>query len=464
MPNALAYLVLPLWPLVVMVLFERLPRERALIWSILGGYLILPPVANIDLPAIPPMDKLSIPALSAYLVARFRMGYAVPLIPRNRLAQVLLALFVLGPFGTVLVNPELIAVATRQSLPGLTPYDAFSICAAQVFAIMTFALGRSLLASPESLREILVAVVAGCLVYSVPMLIEIRLSPQMNVWVYGFFQHSFEQMMRQGGFRPIVFLEHGLWVAFLAMTAAVAAAALAREAPAEDKRRRYLITGYLMVLLVLCKSIGSLVFALALVPLAVLTSQRWQIRVAAAMALLALCYPVLRALDYVPVQDLLDFARRFSADRAGSLQFRFDNELLLLEHAQQKFWFGWGGYDRNLLHDPWDGRVTTISDGRWIIVLGQLGWVGYLAEFGLIGLPILLIWYESIRRRGRPLAPAVAPMALILGINMVDMLPNATLTPLTWLFAGALLGHAERLAAERRTMVHGEAPLIRTLI
>ncbi len=36
-------------------------------------------------------------------------------------------------------------------------------------------------------------------------------------------------------------------------------------------------------------------------------------------------------------------------------------------------------------------------------------------------------------------------MALVLVINILDLLPNATLTPLTWLLSGALLGYAEYL-------------------
>lgn len=466
MPNSLAYIALVLWPLVVVVLFQRLPRERALIWAILGGYLVLPPVANIDLPAIPPMDKLSIPALSAYLVARFKMGYDVPLIPRNNLARILLAIFVLGPFGTVLVNPETIPVATKAPLPGLVPYDAISIIAGQVFVIMTFAMARSLLASAAALREIMIAMVIGGLVYSIPMLVEIRLSPQINVWIYGFFQHSFEQMMRQGGYRPIVFLEHGLWVAFFAMIAAIAAASLTRAASAEDRPRLLLVTGYLMVLLVLCKSIGSLVYALALVPMVYLAPQRWLIRLAVAMAMLALAYPVLRAAGHIPADELVAFAARYSAERAQSLEYRFVNEAMLMDHAFVKPWFGWGGYERNLMHDPWDGRVLTISDGRWIIVLGTLGWVGYIGEFGLLALPILLIWREAAARRGSNLTAPVGAAMVILGVNMVDMLPNATLTPLTWLFAGALLGHAEWLADERRNIrrnAERDAPM-RTLI
>jgi hypothetical protein len=35
-------------------------------------------------------------------------------------------------------------------------------------------------------------------------------------------------------------------------------------------------------------------------------------------------------------------------------------------------------------------------------------------------------------------------VALILAVNVFDLIPNATITPLTWMFAGAVLGLAEQ--------------------
>ncbi|MDO9526790.1 MAG: hypothetical protein Q7J57_14835 [Gemmobacter sp.] len=449
MPNALAFLALLIWPIVVVVLFRRMPIERALIWSILGGYLFLPPVVAIDLPAVPPIDKMSIPALSAYLVCTLMLGHKVPLLPQSITGRALFALFIVAPIGTALTNPEWIMVPFHPPLSGLTLYDSLSIMALQAFVLMTWALARRFLATAAAMRELLIALVVGGLIYSIPMLIEIRLSPQMNVWIYGYFQHSFEQMMRNGGFRPIVFLAHGLWVAFFAMTALLAALALARHEPPKDRKRLLVAAAYLGVLLVLCKSVGSLIYGVALAPVVLVAAQRNMIILAAAMAVFALAYPMLRIGGYIPVDWLLEQAGRISPDRQQSLQFRFDNEALLLEHALKKPWFGWGGYERNLLHDDITGRVNTISDGRWVIIFGIFGWTGFIAEFGIQALPLLLLLREVRVLKPAAIAAPLGALALIHGVNMIDMLPNGTLTPLTWLIAGALLGHAEALAAQR---------------
>ena len=59
MPNGIAYLALLAWPMVCLVMFRNLNVQRALIWSLLGGYLLLPPIAEFNLPLVPSMDKTS---------------------------------------------------------------------------------------------------------------------------------------------------------------------------------------------------------------------------------------------------------------------------------------------------------------------------------------------------------------------------------------------------------------------
>ena len=115
-----------------------------------------------------------------------------------------------------------------------------------------------------------------------------------------------------------------------------------------------------------------------------------------------------------------------------------------MARAAEKPLFGWGGWGRSLIRDAETGAFLTIPDGRWIIIFGTFGWLGYVCEFGLLALPLLMVG-AMCGATMRELSPMVAPLCLILGITMMDMLLNATLTPLTWLTAGALLGYAEKL-------------------
>jgi hypothetical protein len=86
------------------------------------------------------------------------------------------------------------------------------------------------------------------------------------------------------------------------------------------------------------------------------------------------------------------------------------------------------------------GRDISTTDGRWIIAIGSEGWLGYLARFGLLTLPIILL---TLRKRKYEVTLATSALSLLLAGNLVDLIPNATSTPLTWLMAGALLGRLE---------------------
>lgn len=448
MPNTLAYLMLAAWPLITLAMFRRWPIERALIWSLLGAYMFLPPPpAAFDFPLMPPLTKESLPSLATFAICLFYTGWRRSLLPNSVLARVLVLLFILSPVATVLSNGEPVFYG-RIGLPALGLKDMVALVLLQFILLLPFLMARQHLASPKGVRELVMALMVGGLIYSLPMLLEVRLSPQLNIWIYGYFQHSFEQMMRAGGFRPIVFMYHGLWVAFFTVMAMTCAIALAREA---DVRRRvlYLLVAlYFAVVLVLCKSLGSLLYGIYLAPLSLLLPTRIQIRIAGVMAVLAISYPVLKGAGLIPVDWLLDQAARVSPERAYSLRFRLDNEDILMERALQKPFFGWGSWGRNHLLDPITGTIETVTDGRWIILIGIFGWVGYLAEFGLIALPILMLWVYARRLGDGAHLRLIGPVVLLLAINLIDMLPNATLTPLTWLFAGAVLGLAEVARAQ----------------
>lgn len=459
-PNALAYLMLLLvWPVVGVFLWKRLEPGLALIWTILGGYLILPMLTSVNLPVLPDLDKATIPNIAAWVGARFVRGDKIRWLPESLTARLLLFLFLLSPVGTVLTNGD-VAFQPGILLPGIPFTDVAALVIGKAIDIVPFLLARHYLGSDQGNREVAAALVTAGLVYSLPIMLESLLSPQLHRWVYGFHQHDFFQTMRQGGFRPMVFLEHGLWVAFLTLMAMLSALVAVKTASSAEKPKALAVFLYLAVMLALCKSAGVLVYAALAVPLILFAGLRTQLLVAAVLAVLVTAYPILRGAHLVPVDWIIETARGYSADRAGSLAFRLENEELLLRHAQERPWFGWGGYERNLLHDPFTGEQATIADGGWIIALGKLGWAGYAAFFGLAALPLWVLGRRALGRRLAGVSRPTAGLALILALSLVDLLPNATHVPFTWLITGALLGAAERLG-RAALPVTAEKPALR---
>lgn len=442
MPNTLAFAALTLWPVAALILFRVLPAGRAVIASLFVAYLLLPPQpAGVDLPLLPPFTKETIPSLAAFVICLMLYRDRMTLFPRSGVARVLMVMFVFSPVLSVLTNGDTIRVGqfTQQAMQ---PRDMLGMVVQQSILILPFILGLNFLRTGADMRDLMLALFFSGIVYSLPMLVEVQLSPMMNIWVYGFFQHDWTQMIRSGGFRPIVFLYHGLWVAFLTMMAVVAAVALMR---AETGRKAMLFGAgavYLIVLLVLCKSTGSMIFAAFLVPLVLFFGPSAQLRVAFLLGALVMGYPVAKVLGLVPETQIIAVAEIAGEERAASLAFRIENENLLLDRAMERPLFGWGGWGRNQLLDAGTGELVTVTDGRWILVLGTLGWFGFLAEFGLLLLPIFVLYFKGRDGVADP-EPFVAPLCLLVAVNVVDLIPNATITPLTWLFAGAILGYAE---------------------
>ena len=448
--NPLAYLMLAIWPVAAWFFYQRMDAARALIWTILGGYMLLPPVIAIDLPMIPDFDKYSIPSLAAAAAVFFLLKDRFSLWPETRLVQGLMLLYVLSPFGTVLVNSEPLYFENAV-VPAMKIYDSIAVIANQLITLLPFFLARKYLGTDQGLRAVVVALMVAGLIYSLPMLFEARMSPQLNLRIYGYFQHDFSQAIRFGGFRPFVFMPHGLWVAFFAFMCLVASVTLFRVGPAALRPKQLLIMLYLAVVLLFCRSAGPVIYAILLVPAVLLFPVRLQVLIAVTMAVIVITYPLLRGAHVIPVEDILEFARSLNEERGQSLAFRIHNEELLLARAAEHPIFGWGGYGRGLLRDAVSGQITVISDGGWIITLGSNGWVGYIAEFGLLVVPLLLIAREARFRPGHSLSPFLGAIALVLAANLFDLLPNDTLIPFTWLMAGSLLGYAEAMARVRHS-------------
>lgn len=448
------------WPFVVFALFSARPVAGALIWSIVLGYLFLPEDVGFNFPGLPDLNKTSIPAIAillAYLIfGRRKVREAGPALEPNgkmvgRLLLLFIAMLVISPVLTMLGNQDSLQFGVRF-LPGIRPWDVLSTIGSNMFMIIPYFMARRHLATPEAHRQILEILLICGLGYSILVLIEVRLSPQINVWVYGYFQHSFLQHMREGGFRPIVFLRHGLWVGLFLFSVAIAALSLWRGA-APDKKKRLLAASIGMtVVLSMSHNLGATVLFYLLALVVIFASPVAQARVALFSALLLLSYPALRQADLLPLDTISSMAAKVSEARAGSFQFRLDNEDALMARAQEKPVVGWGGWGRARVYNE-RGQDLSVTDGLWIIVLGGSGWFGYIAYFGLLTLPLLLLL--STRKR-KPIPVETAGMAMIMAGNMIYLIPNSALSPIGWLMAGSLVGYAQYDVLRKREVPEAE--------
>lgn len=445
-------IALLLWiPIAMGAFVIRRPTEAVPV-AILGAVLYLPPIIAYDWPLVPPIGRERIGILCAlvgvwmFASHRVRLGRGswVMLVPIFALA---------GSFMTVATNRSAVyqGVVELQGM-GTTGMISFPLQFMLDYGI-PFLLGFVLFRGSSSLKNLYVTLLAIALAYSVLVLWELRMSPNLHKMAFGYHQHAFGQTRRFGGWRPMVFTEHGLSLAMFLTTAWLAAGAawkarirLPFRLPARE------VFFYFGFLVVASKSLATIVYAVVLLPVAALTRERTQTRIAALMAVVVLVYPVLRAADVFPTGALISFAEIF--DKSGSLGVRFDNEELLLERARERATFGWGAWNRNRIFDPINGENLSVTDGAWIIILGVQGAVGFLGIFGMILVPVFMA-NRSIRRlrlkRNRQL---LAGLSLICALRATDLLPNGFfMAPLTVLLSGALAGASSGLPLEERRIL-----------
>jgi len=450
-PNWLGILVFAAWPIVAAYLYSHRTITEATVWTLLGALLVLPAGASIKFEMIPAIDKNSVPNICTFAGCMFAASPIKQSRFRFGLCEILLISLIVSPLVTSLLNNDPIYIG-GSFFPGVGTYDGISAVISQLILSLSFIVGRRYLQDPKDNAVILRALTVAGLAYSLPMLFEVRMSPQLSSWLYGYLPTtSFVAEMRYGGFRPVVFMGNGLIVAFFMMTCVVASMAHLRV---RKRAVRFAapsaVTIYLSIILVFCKTAAAIIYGAVLGMLVRFARPETQIRVALLLGCLALSYPLLRATDIIPTKVMVDLARSIDPDRAQSLELRFDQEAALLAHASERFYFGWGRYGRNRIITEESGKDDSVTDGLWIITMGQFGIIGFLAQFGLLVLPIFRAFpaFKFVQYPHEKIF--LAAIALILAVSAIDQLPNASLSSWTWLLAGSLLGQSEALRAKSR--------------
>ena len=296
------------------------------------------------------------------------------------------------------------------------------------------------------MRELVIGIFLGGLVYVPFCLWEIRMSPQLHRQVYGFARTAFIQTYRlRRATVPIVFiggsgLSLGLWMAF----ASLCGFGLWQWRTLRDLLRvpTYVLFPLIIVTTVLGKATAAILLMFmgigSLVSMRVLRSNLPLLL----LALVPLCFIGARASGRWDGYALVDIAEPvFGEQRAQSLEWRFWNENMLLDRAWQQPLFGWGGWGRSRVSDD-EGRDISVTDSLWIIKFGKNGLLGLAALVATIIVPVILLrWRLPTRLWGHPLAGPTVIVAVMLCLGLINNSLNGALIPLSVVMAGG----AERL-------------------
>lgn len=438
------------WIPVVLGLYLVLPARRAMLVAVFGAWLFLP-MAAYTFVGLPDYTKTT---ATMYGLTLATLLFDPRSVLRFRPSLIDLPMFVwcLTPFVSSLVN-------------GYGPYDGMSAVMYQsLIWFMPYFFGRIYLGDQRGLREFAVALVIAALVYTPFCVIEMKLSPQFHNWIYGGHQHDFLQQVRGDAYRPMVFMQHGLACSMFMASGALAASWLAISGAVRSLHRvpMWAIACLLLVVTVLSRSMGATLLLFAGLGALLCTKIP---RTKLALVLLAaapLGYMGLRATGVWDGSHLVSLAEVISAGRASSLQVRIDNENALVDRALQRPIVGWAGQGAARVRNE-DGVDISITDGLWVIAVGNNGLVGLAGlTFAVLGPALVMLRRCSASLFASPAGGPAAICAALLILHACDNVFNAMVSPIFFLAAGglasALLSDRNRRPAATPSRAVSRAP------
>lgn len=456
--NIIVHITMFGWIPIVMMLFKKLEARVAVAAAFVGGWMFLP-IASYHISGIPSYSKITATCVAilagAYVYDKERFSEF-----HFSAADLPMLLWCSAPFFSSIVNNLGIHDGLSQSM-----YQSITWG-------IPYYIARIYFTNEDSIKILALSIFIGSIVYMPFCWFEMIMSPQLHRLTYGYHQSDFMQTLRDGGgFRPMVYMDHGLmtsmWMAlgvFLG-TWLLYTGELPENIISLPSRYLFIL---LVITTIMMKSFGTIVLLLIGLMALYLSTRIKSAILIMIMLLVPHLYMFTRTTGIWDGKNLTGFiANKFSATRSQSLQFRFDNEKILIEKALQGSLFGWGGYGRSRVYDE-KGEDISITDGLWIITFGQNGIYGLTMMVIAIQWPIFLfiilvkpdLW--KTKTWG-----ASAVMALFLSIFMIDNLLNAMINPIYMLFSGSLIGmllnSSKGLAVNRDTCLEADAEKNQTL-
>ena len=440
MTSALAEVVLGVFiPLSIGVFFVMRPFSAALL-VLLGADMFLPMLVSFKLPMMPSLTKSNLPYLCVLVGCLLRCPSKVTRLPKEKWFNILAVAAVIGGALTALTNHDSLTYLGREGevvTPAMTLNDGMFLCISELFpACLAFYLGYALAQQRKDTEKLLSAVAIAGLVYSPFAIFEMRMSPLLHGRLYGYGVGQFEQTIRWGGWRPVVFMAHGLAVAKFFMISTMAFFLLLKRKRTLLGLPTHFLFWFQALVLILCRSAGAVILALVGILIMGLFKPRRQLLLTSILAIGTFAYPLLRAAEIFPVSTFLDAAGALQGERRDSLAFRFANEDLLLEHARQRLAFGWGVYGRNGVRDAAGYAATT--DGYWILILGMAGIAGFTVAFGVLLWPVVSARHRLLAHSNADDKRLIAGYTVIITLATADLIPNGMWSVFPYIMAGVL--------------------------
>ncbi len=458
--NILIPIVFLAYPLLVMQLFKKHGASKAIAIAFVFGWMFLP-VANFDITFLH-NTKTAIICFSILGCAYFFDKDTLSKFQFNN-ADIPVILWCTAPFFSSVAN-------------GLGAYDGLSstLYQSEKWGIPYY-FARVYFKDADSIKMLAFTIFIGTLVYIPFCWFELIMSPQLHRLTYGFHQSDFIQTLRDGGgFRPMVYMEHGLMTAMWMVLGAFLGIWMI-VIDVMPKKIMHIPSLYLLLLLIftniMMRSMGAVsLFIIALLVL-YLSSKTKTTFLVMILLFVPLLYIFTRTTGIWDGRNLSDaVSQQYSSDRSQSLQFRFDNETILIQKALQGSFFGWGGYGRSRVYDE-TGKDISITDGLWIITFGGNGIYGLTMMVMAIQWPIILFVMRVKPELWKTKTWGIsAVIATFLGIFMIDNLLNSMINPIYLLCSGSIVGmilnpsatfavnsetEVQRPATEQKLMISG---------
>lgn len=412
------------FPFLALYFFSLMPASRAILATYILGWLFLPQSGYV-LDGVPDYDKPAAIGIGSLLGAMVFSPTALITI-RWRWFDAPMGIFCLWPMATHLVNGHGFATGLN-----------WVVVHAFLWGI-PYLMGRVFFRSSDQLCELAMAVFLGGLLYAPFCWYEIMFSPKFHLQIYGFYQHSFLQHVRYNGFRPMLFMQHGIMVGVWMACSTLVGFWLWRMKLFTKLFGIGAIwwVGLMFVTTVYCK-VGSGIVSLAIGMATFFGCRRGLPSLSLMLlAMIPITYVGTRASNIFEGESLATIIESIDRERGGSLAARMRQEGPYVHNAFRSPIFGFGDGDF-IPKDAEGKKLARGNDGFWIITLGMYGFVSLICVFAALTLPAILVAQRATRVPMLELNTLI-PLAVIIALFAIDCLANAMINPIFLLCAGAV--------------------------